>query len=287
LSALSIGIGNGVLRMLQINDAGKIFQKETAFDFNPAVSASAKAIEDASQNLHEILSHTDELDFNDQLTAGILIGTDQTFLSVFPVDFSDEKTNIDSHILWELSNYFPGTYKNFNIRYYRLNNFSSGPVDEILLLAIDRKKIETLKTLFENAGIKIRNIEVDHFSVEKFLRENYSSEISNRRILNIGSRPGRIDFSILEKGNLKMYDFDTLEHLTVENSIIRQINNTQSLFGNIDNLFVYGDSNFERINEFLQVQFPEIKILQSVLPVDGHKFSPLYGLSLKNLALNN
>ena len=35
----------------------------------------------------------------------------------FPVEFSDDKSNINSHILWELSHYFPENYKDFIVKY--------------------------------------------------------------------------------------------------------------------------------------------------------------------------
>lgn len=281
MNSLTISIADGYIKLLSIDESGNVFQKESRFDFDFGNNPSVKIIEEAARNLSEIIDQTDGIEKNGELSTGILIGTDQTFLSVFPVDFDDEKANIDSHILWELSNYFPSTYKKFNIRYYRLNSYSSGPVDDILIVAIERSKIETLKLLCDYANVRIRNIEVDHFTVEKYLMKKHPNEISANKLMIIGCRKHRLDFSVMERGALRIYDFDMLDQLTYENSVINQINYAQSVVGSLDSVYVYGDANSERVRSFLQGLFPEIRILDE--SPDNSKFSPLHGLAMKNL----
>lgn len=287
MNSVTLSISDGLLRILCIDTSGKIFTKEAPFDFDYESSASGKMIEDASANLIEIFKMTEELNHRDTISSGIIIGAEQTFLSTLPVDFDDEKANIDSHILWELSNYFPSTYKNFNIRYFRLNNFPSGPSDEILLLAIERKKIELLKQLFDASNIRIRNIEVDHFTVEKYLKDVYTVEMSAGRLLIIGCRKGRLDFSLLENGILKMYDYDVLDHMSHERSIINLINTANSMTGNIDSSYVYGDANYDPICKFIRENFHEITLLNDRENSDNHRFAALLGLALKNIEPKN
>lgn len=82
-----------------------------------------------------------------------MIEASQAFLNVLPVDFNEGKANINSHILWELSNYFPENGKDFIVKYYRLNNnYISKNIDEILLIALDKNKIDIIKIFATAAG---------------------------------------------------------------------------------------------------------------------------------------
>jgi Tfp pilus assembly PilM family ATPase len=224
-------------------------------------------------------------DGTEPVTAGVLIDTGQTFLNVFPIDFNEEQNNINSHILWELSNYFPETYKNFNIKYYRLdNNFLNEKTEEVLLIAIDKTKIEFIKNLCNASNVKIKNIEIDQFAVEKCLKENFPDEIKSKNVLIIGCKNSRLDFSLIVNEKLMQYDYENFEGENFKTALVNQINkfNTAPEESKIGKIFLYGEDITFRVKDFLEEQFGNIDTeFINVSNNADFRFSPLFGLALK------
>ncbi len=225
MSNLNLEFSGNTLRVLQLNETRDIIIKdERKLSFNilneqTLKSKSADLISEFAVIIKSVLND----DSNEQ-RAGVLISTEQTFLNVFPVDFNEDQSSINSHILWELSNYYPETYKDFNIKYYRLNNnYFNENIDEALLIAIDKNAIGFIKVLCNGSNIKIRNVEIDQFAVEKCVKENYPEEIKNT-ILIIGCKNNRLDFSVIARGYLKYYDYEIFEGKKFRNLLIRHLN---------------------------------------------------------------
>ncbi|MBK8552832.1 MAG: pilus assembly protein PilM [Ignavibacteria bacterium] len=263
-------------------------KEEIRLSFNRNDDFHLKKNKDAFvEEFEECMSKISKAEGEGIQKAGILIGTEQTFLNVTPVDFNEDSSSISSHILWELSNYFPETYKNFNIKYYRLNNNYPGEnIDDILLIAVNKNKLEFIKNLCSGSGIKILNVEIDHFAVEKCLKEIYPDENKNHTMLVIGCRDGRFDYSLIENELLKYYSYDIFERADFKNLLISQINTFNSSLFNIEKIFLYGDENTIKTNNFLKEQFQFMPV--TIVSPEGNeadsKFAPLYGLALKNLA---
>jgi Tfp pilus assembly PilM family ATPase len=271
------------VRALELNDAGDIILKdefELSFDINDELRQKSgfKDIKDEfSKNINNLLKNTDQ----EVKEAGILISTRQTFLNVFPVDFNEEQSNIDSHILWELSNYFPETYKNFNIKYYRLNNSSLNEnIDEILLIAIDKNSIEQIKNLCNAANVKIKNLEIDHFAVEKCLSSEYKTE--NRKVLLLGCNNSRLDYSMLVNGKLKFYDYHIIEDSKFRKPLVDMLNFHGSELDGVEDIFIYGEEYSGNVNKFLNEEFQQLnsKFIR-YSNSDDTRFAPLFGLALK------
>ncbi len=288
---LNLEFSGNVLRILKLNDSKEpVIKKEFGLGFNiNDESRSRKNKDDLIRKLEEILNSLaaeGNFEFN---SAGILINTEQTFLNVTPIDFNEDISSISSHILWELSNYFPETYKNFNIKYYRLNNnYLNENIDDVLLIGINKSILEFINNLCGGCDLKIRNVEIGHFALEKCLKEDYPAESKNNTILVIGCRDYRFDYSMIVNGVLKNYDFDIYEGSDFKNLLINQINTSGSLFYNIDIVYLYGDVSVGKVKLFLEKQFQNIRVC--VIKVRGKeedsRFAPLYGLALKNLDSN-
>ena len=100
--------------------------------------------------------------------AGALINTSQAFLNVIPIDASEDGDNLSSHLMWDLSMYFPESYKNYSANYFKIDNPNLPPeVTEILMIAITKEKLEFIRKIFALLGLKIKIFDVDHFAAEK------------------------------------------------------------------------------------------------------------------------
>lgn len=286
---INLEFSGNILRALQLNDAKEVILKNEitlSFNLNDEFHSRKNKdslIEEFEESVSSIFNNEDQ----EQRTAGILIGTSQTFLNVMPVDFNEDAGSISSHILWELSNYYPESYKEFTIKYFRLNNnYLSDKIDDVLLIAISNSRLEFIKSLCDSCDVSIKNVEIDHFAVEKCLKEFYPAEIKNKSVLIIGSKSGRLDFSLVSNGLMRYYDYEVTEKSDYRNLLVRQINILNSSLFNIERFFLYGDDKTASIKNFLEEQFQNIPV--SYISHSGKNedsgFAPLYGLALKNLS---
>ena len=285
---LNLEFSGNVIRAIGLNESGEIVLKEElslSFNLNDE-QVTRKNKEDLTAEFEESMNRMlEEEEDREVKPAGILIGTGQTFLNVSPVDFNEDAGSITSHILWELSNYYPDNYKDFNIKYYRLNNnYLSDNIDDVLLIAINRKKIEFIKQLCDSGNIKVKNVEIDHFAVEKCLKEHYGNEINNKTILITGCKNGRLDYSLIVNGSMKYYNYDLTERSDYRNLLISQMNILNSSAHIPERYYLYGDGSTADVRDFLETQF---HIPVSIISYSGRNedsaFAPLYGLALKNL----
>ncbi|HMS34710.1 MAG TPA: pilus assembly protein PilM [Ignavibacteria bacterium] len=285
---INLEFSGNILRALQLNDAKEVILKNEitlSFNLNDEFHSRKNKdslIEEFEESISSIFNNEDQ----EQKTAGILIGTSQTFLNVMPVDFNEDAGSISSHILWELSNYYPESYKEFTIKYFRLNNnYLSDKIDDVLLIAISNSRLEFIKSLCDSCDVTIKNVEIDHFAVEKCLKEFYPAEIKNKSVLIIGSKSGRLDFSLVSNGLMRYYDYEVTEKSDYRNLLVRQINLLNSSLFNVERFFLYGDDKTASIRNFLEEQFQNIPV--SFISHSGknedYGFAPLYGLALKNL----
>jgi Tfp pilus assembly PilM family ATPase len=297
LNTLSLSFNSDCIRLIELNPEKEIiFIDELEYDLKlendfAIYIDNEVVISSLAEKVESILEGKKNVS-----KAGVLIETSQTFLNVIPVDFNEEKSQINLHILWELSNYYPDSYKNFNIKYYRLNNLHvDANIDEVLLIAVDKSRIEFIKKVCKQSGLDVKIIDIDHFAIEKCIKEIYRNEQYSNYIL-IGCKKNRIDFSLLVSGKLKYYDFAIINNRNLKKVISSKLKLFYSYFSDIDikKVFIYGEDScrqvkkyFEEtgklesefINPFLNFKFKdEINLEESSLS----KFAPVYGLALKS-----
>jgi hypothetical protein len=305
LNTINLSFSSDKLRLIELNrDKTIVFIDELEYnikldeDFS-IYSGNDVIISDLSDKITRMLGNTGKKITN----AGILIETRQTFLNTIPVDFNEDKSSINSHILWELSNYYPESYKNFNIKYYRLNNSHiNDNIDEVLLIAIDKKRIEFIKKVCKESELNVNIIDIDHFATERCIKEIYPEQ-NNGNIFLIGCKENRIDFSLLISGKLKYFDFTLLNNKKIANIILTQLKFLHSYFSDINlaEVLIYGDGNAKHVKKYFdesgkfnshyvnpfqtQKESPEyISFMQKFSGDESSlsKFAPVYGLALKN-----
>ena len=295
MRSLNIEFSNNLVRVLQLNKSKEIIlNEEIELGFNiDDVNYIKKNKKEAVSIFSEKFSELNLNETNTEENACVLLNTSQSFLNVIPVDFNEEKNNIDSHILWDLSNYFPDTYKDYIIKYYRLNNnYLNEKIDEVLLIAVDKNRVDVIKNLCNGIGFKIVNIDIDQFAVEKCLKENYSGEFTEQNILLIGFKDSRIDFSLISKGKIRYYDFQNPGKANFKILIEKQIEFLTSVFSEIkiEQAFIYGTEKSINVQNFINEElkiFPATIINPSKInssEVSQSRYAPLYGLALKNFS---
>jgi len=294
LSCISIEFSENFLRVLKINDSREIiFKDEIGLGFNiNDILNFKKSRNEITSLFSEKINETKIFENSEDYSVCVLMETSQIFLNVFPVDFHEDKNNINSHILWELSNYYPETYKDFIIKYYRLNNnYLNEYIDEVLLIAIDKNKFDIMQSLCNGNGIKIKNIDIDQFASEKCIKEIYSEEFKSKNILLIGNKNNRLDFSLIANEKIKYYDFSNTNKHNQKSVALQQINYFQNIFIeiNFDRIFLYGDESTIELMNFINEEKNNynVKLLNPVNEgdnsVNNSIYAPLYGLALKNL----
>lgn len=248
--------------------------------------------------LSDIINSAIKTEGVDIESAGVTIDSSQAFINNIPVDFKEDPKSINSHLMWELSNYFPDEHQNFNIKYYKLEKKGYPEnVDEALLIAMDKNKTEFVKNIFMVLKFPLKIIDIDHFSSEKLLKYNYASEMANNDILLIGFRSNGMEMSVICNEKLKHYEFinsfniadpalitSFLERMKIESDI------------NIKKIFYYEDNILNRVpdlsNELnglkLCILDPFLKLKLSRQLLSGKstnenfsRFSALCGLAVK------
>lgn len=286
MNSLFIEFSGTVFRTLLLNDSGETILKNESglgFDINDE-ALTGKNPEELFRQFADTFPEIHQAANDEPVSAGILIGTNQTFLTVLPIDFNEDQSSIDSHILWELSNYFPETYKNYTVKYYRLNTSLIENIDEILIVAVNRGKIEFIKNLCNSINILIKSVEVDQFAVERCLKISGHAKLKDKISIILGCRNERLDFSLMQNEKLRYYDYETYTGTNFQIPLINQINYFDSAFGEIEEIFFYGeDSALSSIRNFMNEQFSKINTpVIGCGGINDPRFAPLYGLALKN-----
>jgi hypothetical protein len=302
LEKLILSFSDEYIRAIGVNDLNEIILMEevsSIVDFGKDISYyknNTTVLSETSQMIHSILN----TDINKIKKVGVALDSAQAFLNIIPVDTNDDEKTINSQIMWEISNYFPETYNDFNIKYIRLNNHKyTANIDDALLIAIDKFKIDFCRRVCSELKLNLKTVEVDHFAGEKILTDNYKDKVSGNNVLFIGYKASRIDLSVIANGKISYYEYinkDDNEYHDRFISILKNLSvNIPEL--NLKEIFVYGgdfsgspDENFSELFKGVHVTvvdaFHKVKLSRELLSEKSgdrslHRFTPLCGLASK------
>lgn len=298
MTSFSIGLSGNTLRLLGLDASGKITSTDTtrlSFDLGDDLLYT----KNPESIVPEFVEHITSFVKNEELKslkAGVTIDTSMAFINVIPLDLSETSGAVESHILWELSNFYPDTYKDFSKRFYKLGNpLFGGVIDEAIIIAIDRKKIRFIKNLCAQAGLQPKNIEIDHFAVEKCLTELFGRNVRNNNVIITSCSKKRIDSSLLANTSLKFYDYDHVLDRNPVKIIYEQLNKMKVKFPDISisEIFLYGEISSRAIandigNHLGGIKITHLDLFGEARPdgkpkPDSSVYAPLVGLALKNL----
>jgi len=302
LEKLILSFSDEFIRVVGINDLNEIILLEevnSIIDFGKDISYyknNTTVISETTDAIRSVLN----TDISKIRNCGVVIDSAQAFLNTIPLDVSDDESAVNSQIMWELSNYFPESYNDFNIKYLRLNNHKySENIDDVLLIAIDKFKIDFCKRVADELKLNLKSVEVDHFAAEKILSDIYKDKATENDVLFIGYKHSRIDITLLSKGKIKHYEYISRDDNDYQN---RFCNSLKAIPVNIPMLdvkeiFIYGDGfssgaedSFHEIYKNVPVTvidpFMKVKLSREILSEKSsdhslYRFTPLCGLASK------
>lgn len=303
MKTLSIEFSGKEIRIIELNKKPAITFAELVncdFDFDDDLSETRNldsVIYSTAEQINGILKNNNI----SRTKAGIVINSSQCFLNVSPVDYTDDENNIRSNIIWELSKYFPDTYNNFKINYFRLKRTSlPSEIAYTLIVAMDKKRLEFYKKIFGLCDLKIFYTDVDHFAIEKCISVMYGNSIKNSVYLIAGFKKKRIDISVVNNQGTVYYshiEFKPNEFKKKQMRLLHLIHDyildydaSKIFFYGEDTLFEFKklvsskieDTEIMYINPFNFISFPNMLSNNDLVMRNAHKFSAACGLALKS-----
>lgn len=289
-----------------VNDSGvikadHIESAKVDFNFEDDLGRHKSSQKDLTNISSEIGTYIARRNLNIS-SASLSIGTSQAFLITLPIEYPEGKKSINSKIYWELSNYFPDNYNDFVINTYRLNNVLPCKYsDEFLIIAVHKNAMEFIKRVFKICGLELSIVDIDHFSAEHTMRNNYRTEIEGKKILLAGMKKGRLDFGIIENNKYKHYAFSKYYHDTEFNLCLSRklssIIDREAFAGGIDAIYLYGDeikedtlvtirrlytTPVEVINPFESISAADLLLKNENLRKYSYKYTASCGAALRN-----
>ena len=214
------------------------------------------------------------------------------YINCIPLDFKDEVENINSSLIWELSNFYPESYKNFKVNYQRINtnNGDLSLLGNTLIIAYHKNISEVTRRISELSSLKISNINFDIFTAGNFINK---LNISN--FVSVGCKKDRVDISFYLNGKISFFvPFFIKENQPM--SILTEMRKILSLSGfeEVSDVFFYGDESTPNLFNFFESSKCKLNIhltdpfrfykLDSTLIEDrpdklhSYSFAPLFGI---------
>ncbi len=297
METLVIEFNEKQIRFIKINEKKEIISIDeinSNLDLNQDLSDYKINKDIVSETRDVICNHLEENNIHSK-GAGVLLHTYHSFINVVPIDYNEDKESFRSQLLWELSNYFPGSYKNYRVSYHKLNrNNHPGNIKDTLLIAVENSKIDLIKNIFEACNLKIHLTDIDQFASEKCIRGVYAQKLKDNGIILLGCKNSRIDMSIMDEKSLIYYDyvlFPKNEFQEAVRGLLEKLNVVGSVF---DNIVLHGEdyaidvcnylaSNYKEYNVELSDPFKKFKYKGNKKEIKNNAFmyTALVGLALK------
>ncbi len=302
MDKLILSFSDEYIRAIGVNDLNEIILMEevsSIVDFGKDISYyknNTTVLSETSQMISSILN----TDIAKIKKVGVTLDSAQAFLNIIPVDTNDDEKTINSQIMWEISNYFPETYNDFNIKYIKLNNHKyTENIDDALLIAIDKFKIDFCRRVCNELKLNLAAVEIDHFASEKILSDNYNDKVTGNNILFIGYKAGRTDLSVILNGKIRYYEYINKDDNEHHGRFINALKNLNVAIPGLSlkEIFIYGgdfsgsiDESFSEIFKNVPTSvvdpFMKVKLSRELLSENStdrnlHRFTPLCGLASK------
>lgn len=130
--------------------------------------------------------------------------TDPVFINIIPVDSSLKGPDLSQYIQWEVDQYFPNVPpKDFLTTSHPLPETGSH-VKQLFVVCVRRGMVGFLQRATTELKLKLHLIDIDHFSTEKTLFQNYP-EVSDHPVALVGIRYGGVDASLVLDGSMIDY----------------------------------------------------------------------------------
>jgi Tfp pilus assembly PilM family ATPase len=223
----------------------------------------------------------------------VAIDSSKVFLHFLPVIATAGERDIQTQVSWELTKFFPGTEAEGFINDTHLMSLPGTlPSREVLSVSVRREEVRNIQAVLTALHLKVRCVDVDHFSAEIAYRRNYP-ERADDPVALVGLKRSRLDVSILRNNELGWYSYyipkseaDGLEHIaslvdtypglqgivlygpTLKHQLLAEITEASAL-------------PVEQLNPFLQLEKGKSLLLADHFLAAPYRFSSAVGVALR------
>ncbi len=205
---LGVSFFKGRLQLAEV-EHGKTLQltnlaeRETAIDF---VQAGVNLAPDHPQ-LHTFVKELGETIKQNKISTAHIsfaLPADPVFINIIPVDSSLKGPDLTQYVQWEVDQYFPNVpQKDFLTSSQPLPETTNN-VKHLFVVCVRRGMVGFLQKASAELKLKLHLVDVDHFSTEKTLLQNYP-EVSDHPVALFGMRYGGVDASLVLNGSMIDY----------------------------------------------------------------------------------
>jgi Tfp pilus assembly PilM family ATPase len=141
----------------------------------------------------------------------VALDTALLFVNSLPIEQGLTRSEINDHVKWELSQYFPTQDPGeFITDVHVLAERSSGQYNEALSVSVRRHDAGALEKAVAGAGLELHIVDADHFAADTALRINYP-DTYRKYIALVGIKESRLDVSLIRNGSLESYRYYTVQ----------------------------------------------------------------------------
>ena len=223
----------------------------------------------------------------------IALDTGLLFLNSMPIDQGLTRSEINDHVKWELSQYFPDVdAAGFITDVHILTEHANDPFNEALSVSVRRHDALAIQKAAAAVGMALDIVDADHFAADTALRINYP-DTYRKYIALVGVKETRLDISLMRNGSLESY-----RYLIVQSNqeIIQGIAGLARRTPGIYSMTVYGpylDRDLltqirrgspilvEALNPLRHVNVSEALRLADHLTVPSYRFAAAVGVALR------
>lgn len=165
------------------------------------------------------------------------IDSSMLFINTIPVLQAASSQEIDAQVQWEVAQYFPGVPPDaFLTDTHTLSRVQSNEHKEILTVTIRRDHTRKLQRACSRLKLRLDVVDVDHFSAESALRENYP-EVANKQLALVGIKKERMDVSVMRYSDLETYFFSANQSTT---EMVQQLSRLAKSTKGLSSITLYG-----------------------------------------------
>jgi len=225
--------------------------------------------------------------------ASVALDSGTLFMNTIPMDTDLSQSEVNEHINWELTQFFPEqSPRSFINDIHVLNESAQENIREVLTVSVLRAQADAIQKALSRIGISLNIVDVDHFSAETALRVNYP-DTTTKYLGLVGVKRNRLDVSLLRKGVLESYSYYAVES---NQDIVERIGILSREIKGIYSIVAYGphlekdllaqirrgsSMLVEALNPLRHVEVSETLNLAENLTVPSYRFASAVGVALR------
>ena len=210
-SIIGLNIGTEVVQAVEVEHAGATKTLLAMDEFPATLGKITEPTEDEIHRFAAALSKSLKTNEMKSRRVSVALDTSALFLNTIPIDAELSQSEINDHLNWELSQYFPETPPTeFITDVHVLTEHQADHWNQILSVSVRRAQTNSIRRALEILGQSLHIVDVDHFSAETALRVNYP-DTNAKYLALVGVKQRRLDVSLIRQGTMEFYTYYLVE----------------------------------------------------------------------------